>query len=45
MIELVDGQHVMAMLMDSVPESYQFGESVVIPLRAGEKLRWKCERC
>lgn len=26
----------------NVPESYEFGESVVVPLKAGEMMRWKC---
>ena len=25
-----------------VPESYEFGDSVVVPLKAGEMMRWKC---
>lgn len=25
-----------------VPESYVFGDSVVVPLKAGETLKWKC---
>lgn len=29
-------------LNESVPTSYEFGDSVVVPLKAGEKLRWKC---
>ena len=34
-----------SVVIHSVPESYTFGESVVIPLRAGETLKWKAERC
>ncbi|KNB44043.1 dihydroorotase [Blastocystis sp. subtype 4] len=26
----------------SVPMNYEFGDSVVVPLKAGEKLKWKC---
>lgn len=29
-------------LNDSVPMNYEFGDSVVVPLKAGEKLKWKC---
>ena len=28
-------------VMISVPDSYEFGDSVVIPLKAGESLHWK----
>ena len=25
-----------------MPENYTFGDSVVVPLKAGEVLKWKC---
>ena len=47
-MELKEGEWGLAReegLRRSVPESYTFGDSVVIPLRAGETLKWKAERC
>ena len=28
--------------INSVPDSYEFGSSVVVPLKAGENVHWKC---
>ena len=28
----------------SVPDHYEFGSSVVVPLKAGETVHWKCSR-
>lgn len=29
-------------MISRVPENYTFGDSVVVPLKAGEVLQWKC---
>ena len=47
-VELKEGVWRLAreeVLSRSGPEIYTFGDSVVIPLRAGETLKWKAERC